>query len=90
LLHVGRFAHNKSGIAYRDGNQRSETVVNHKRGPTSSRGCYQVVPLEPGVPIEHPVQAGPASNMKCIRVDSSRKPGAGHRGWQLLNSVIYR
>jgi hypothetical protein len=27
------FAHNKSGIAYRDGNRRSKTVVNHKREP---------------------------------------------------------
>jgi hypothetical protein len=33
LLHVDMFAHNKSGIAYRDGNRRSETVVNHKREP---------------------------------------------------------
>jgi hypothetical protein len=33
LLHVDMFAHNKSGIAYRDGNRRSKTVVNHKREP---------------------------------------------------------
>jgi hypothetical protein len=33
LLHVDMFAHNKSGIAYRDGNRRSETVVNHTREP---------------------------------------------------------
>jgi hypothetical protein len=33
LLHVEMFAHNKSGIAYRDGNRRSETVVNHKKEP---------------------------------------------------------
>jgi hypothetical protein len=33
LLHVEMFAHNKSGIAYRDGNRRSETVVNHKNEP---------------------------------------------------------
>jgi hypothetical protein len=31
LLHVDMFAHNKSGIACRDKNRRSETVVNHKR-----------------------------------------------------------
>jgi hypothetical protein len=31
--HVDMFAHNKSGIAYRDGNRRSETAVNHKREP---------------------------------------------------------
>jgi hypothetical protein len=30
LLHVDMFAHNKSGIAYRDGNRRAESVVNHK------------------------------------------------------------
>jgi hypothetical protein len=29
LLHVDMFAHNKSGIAYRDGNRRSKTVVNN-------------------------------------------------------------
>jgi hypothetical protein len=28
-LLVDMFAHNKSGIAYRDGNPRSETVVDH-------------------------------------------------------------
>jgi hypothetical protein len=33
LLHVDMFAHNKSGIAYRDGNRWSKTVVNHKREP---------------------------------------------------------
>jgi hypothetical protein len=33
LLHVDKFAHNKSGIAYRDGNRRPETVVNHEREP---------------------------------------------------------
>jgi hypothetical protein len=33
LLHVDTFAHNKSGIAYRDGNRRSKTVVNHEREP---------------------------------------------------------
>jgi hypothetical protein len=33
LLHVDMFAHNKSGIAYRDGNRRSKPVVNHKREP---------------------------------------------------------
>jgi hypothetical protein len=33
LSHVDMFAHNKSGIAYRDGKRRSETVVNHKRAP---------------------------------------------------------
>jgi hypothetical protein len=33
LLHVDMFAHNKSGIAYQDGNRRSKTVVNHKREP---------------------------------------------------------
>jgi hypothetical protein len=33
LLHVDMFAHNKSGIAYREGNRRSKTVVNHKREP---------------------------------------------------------
>jgi hypothetical protein len=33
LLHVDMFAHNKSGIAYRDGNRRSMIVVNHKREP---------------------------------------------------------
>jgi hypothetical protein len=45
LLHVDMFAHNKSGIAYQDGNRRSETVVNTKGNPTSSQGCYQVVPI---------------------------------------------
>jgi hypothetical protein len=29
MLHVDMFAHNKSGIAYRDGNRRSKAVVNH-------------------------------------------------------------
>jgi hypothetical protein len=33
LLHVDMFANNKRGIAYRDRNQRSETVVDHKREP---------------------------------------------------------
>jgi hypothetical protein len=33
LLHEDMFAHNESGIAYRDRNRRSETVVDHKREP---------------------------------------------------------
>jgi hypothetical protein len=33
LLHVDMFAHNNGGIAYRDRNQLSETVVDHKREP---------------------------------------------------------
>jgi hypothetical protein len=33
LLHVDMIAHNKSGIAYRDGNRQSETVASHKREP---------------------------------------------------------
>jgi hypothetical protein len=33
FLHVYMFAHKKSGIANRDGNRRSKTVVNHKREP---------------------------------------------------------
>jgi hypothetical protein len=45
LLFVDMFLHNKSGIAYRDRNRRSETVVKHKREPTSSRGCYQVLTI---------------------------------------------
>jgi hypothetical protein len=68
------FAYNNSGIADQDRNQRPETVVNHKRGPTSSRGCYQVVP------VEHLVQARPASNSKCICCYPNFKQGAGHRG----------
>jgi hypothetical protein len=39
---VDMFAHNKSGIAYQDGNRRSKTVVNHKREPHQQH-----------VPIEH-------------------------------------
>jgi hypothetical protein len=42
LSHVDMCAHNKSGVAYQDRNQRPETAVNHNRGPISSRGCYQV------------------------------------------------
>jgi hypothetical protein len=38
LLHVDMFAHNKSGIAYQDGNRRSETVVNGSCA-SSSRSC---------------------------------------------------
>jgi hypothetical protein len=33
MLHVDMFAHNNNGIAYRDRNRRSETVVDHKREP---------------------------------------------------------
>jgi hypothetical protein len=40
LLHVDMFAHNKSGIAYRDGNRRSKTVVNHKREPHQQLRLY--------------------------------------------------
>jgi 23S rRNA-/tRNA-specific pseudouridylate synthase len=50
--HVDNFAHNKSGIASRDSNRRSETVVTHKREPHHcvrggwvegfvSSGCFQ-------------------------------------------------
>jgi hypothetical protein len=39
LLHVDMFAHNKSGIAYRDRSRRSETAVDHKREPTSSEAA---------------------------------------------------
>jgi hypothetical protein len=42
LLHVDMFAHNKSGIAYRDGNRRSKTVVNHKREPQFASSVWQV------------------------------------------------
>jgi UDP-N-acetylglucosamine transferase subunit ALG13 len=70
LLHVDMFAHNKSGIAYHDRNRRSETVVNHKREPHQQPrllpSCTNCAPLVPGVPIEHLMQARPASNTKCI------------------------
>jgi hypothetical protein len=35
-VHVHMFAHNKSGIAYRSRDRRSETVANHKMNPSSS------------------------------------------------------
>jgi hypothetical protein len=38
-VHVGTFAHNKSGIAYQDKSQRPETIVTHKRKPLRQPKC---------------------------------------------------
>jgi hypothetical protein len=49
VLHVDMFAHNKSGIAYQDRNQRPATVVNNMRAPHQQQHpttCYQVPLVE--------------------------------------------
>jgi hypothetical protein len=61
VLHVDMFAHNKSGIAYRDRNRSQRPLSITKRNPTSSRGCYQVVPVIIGM-LGHP---GGVSTSAC-------------------------
>jgi hypothetical protein len=75
------------------GGQRPLRLLITKGNPTSSRGCYRVVPIEHQL---HQVyqwstrcrQSQPATSSASV-IDPNRKQGAGHRGWQLLHSVIF-
>jgi hypothetical protein len=58
FLHVDVFAHDRSDTAYQDRDRQPE------RNPTSSRGCYQIVPIDSIA--RTPGAARPASNIKCI------------------------
>jgi hypothetical protein len=46
LLHVDMFTHNKTGIATEIGADGQRPLLITKGNPISSRGCYQVVPIE--------------------------------------------